>query len=228
MFSVKSGPRRQKGLLRMRFKFGDKVLVEDQLALITGVDAQDEDKPYHVRYFVPEGFEGAWEWLREDELEAHVEVPASPAVTNQDPKKAFGATKPDLALVPPVGTLHQAMAHELGAEKYGAYNWRKDPVEAMTYIGAIGRHLQAYLDGESYTSDTLFEKGDLLGIKGLEGDEELGMVHNLGAIMASCAILLDSMELGLLIDNRPPKGRASAVQTRLQAFKKAKAARQKE
>jgi hypothetical protein len=156
-----------------------------------------------------------------------VPAPVRPVAADPNPKKAFGATKPDLALVPPVGTLHQAMAHELGAEKYGAYNWRQSPVEAMTYIGAIARHLQAYLDGESYTSDTLFEEGDLEGIEGLEDEEAFGMVHNLGAIMASCAILLDSMELGILIDNRPPKGRASEVQTRLQALKKARAARKK-
>jgi hypothetical protein len=123
---------------------------------------------------------------------------------NPNPKKAFGATKPDLALVPPVGTLHQAMAHELGAKKYGAFNWRQDPVENMTYIAAAMRHLQAYLDGEDYTSDSE------------------GLVHNLGAVMAGCAIVLDSLELGILIDNRPLPGKASAVQERIQGLKRAR------
>jgi hypothetical protein len=68
------------------------------------------------------------------------------------------------------------------------------------------RHLQAYLDGEDYTSDSN------------------GLVHNLGAVMAGCSIVLDSLELGILIDNRPLPGRASAVQERLQGLKKAAAA----
>lgn len=122
---------------------------------------------------------------------------------NPNPKKAFGATKPDLALVPPVAGLQMAMAFEVGADKYGAYNWRKDPVEAMTYVAAMMRHAYNFLDGEDISSDG---------------------VSNLGQVMACCAILLDSQALGILIDNRPLPGKSSEVQDQLQAQKKAKLA----
>ena len=120
-----------------------------------------------------------------------------------NPKKAYGETKPNLALVPSAGELHMAMAFEDGARKYGAYNWRKDPVEAMTYIAAAKRHLLNYLDGEQRTSDS--------------------NVHNLGAVMACCAILLDAESLGNLVDNRPPPGKSSSLQEQLKAEKVARA-----
>lgn len=119
-----------------------------------------------------------------------------------DPKKSFGESKPNLALIPPVALAHAAMNMEDGAEKYGPYNWRKTKVEAMTYIAAIKRHIDAYLDGEDLTSDT-----------GLE---------NLGAVIAGASILLDAREQGSLIDNRPTKGKATEVQDRLKAQKQAR------
>lgn len=119
-----------------------------------------------------------------------------------NPKKAFGAQKPDLSLIPPVAQLHMAMALEEGAKRYNSYNWRKSPVEAMTYIAAMQRHIGNYLDGENYTSDSC------------------GLTHNLGAVMASCAILLDALEIGNLIDNRPTPGASSRVQERLREGKK--------
>jgi hypothetical protein len=128
---------------------------------------------------------------------------AQPVCTGDNPKKSFGATKPDLGLCPPVGTLHQAMAHEDGNRKYGAFNWRHSPVEAMTYIHAAKRHLDLFLDRQDVSSDS--------------------NVHNLGAVMACCAILLDSQELGILIDNRPPAGPSEHVQTRLREQKVAEA-----
>lgn len=131
-------------------------------------------------------------------------APAAPPATSAmppNPKKLYGAQKPDLSLIPPVGDLHMAMAFENGAGKYGAYNWRKDPVEAMTYIAAMKRHIDLFLDGQDYSSDA--------------------NVHNLGHAMACCAILLDSQELGILIDNRPRPGASEAVQNRLKAQKAA-------
>ena len=66
--------------------------------------------------------------------------------------------------------------------KYGEYNWRDQPVEAMTYLDAALRHLQLYMNGEARARDT--------------------NVQNLGAVMACCAILLDAEANGSLIDNR--------------------------
>lgn len=118
-----------------------------------------------------------------------------PPAANVNPKAKFGATKPSVGLIPPVALLHEAMAFEDGARKYGPYNWRTNPVEAMTYVNAMYRHLGLWLDGDELTSDT--------------------KVHNLGAIRACAAILLDCLEAGTLIDNRPPKAPSDAVQNRL-------------
>lgn len=131
-------------------------------------------------------------------------VTETPPANQPNPKKRFGAQKPDLALVPPASTLHEAMALEAGAKKYGGYNWRKDPVESMTYVAAAMRHIQNWLDGEEYCADD-------------------DTVHNLGAAKAGLGILLDAMELGNLIDNRPPAGASSQVQERMKAAKVARA-----
>ncbi len=159
-----------------------------------------------------ESFRDTWELVSTAEQEAAAEEPSaraaapsheqvcSTAPTAQvNPKAAYGATKPSVGLIPPIALLHEAMAFEDGARKYGAYNWRTNPVEAMTYVHAIYRHLGLWLDGDELTSDT--------------------NVHNLGAIRACCGILLDSIEAGILIDNRPPKAPSDAVQNRLKAQK---------
>jgi hypothetical protein len=130
------------------------------------------------------------------------ELATSSGVETRDtnPKTQFGATKPSVGLIPPVAKLQCALAFENGAFKYGAYNWRKNSVSAMTYVHAAMRHLDAWLDGEEVTSDT--------------------GVSNLGAVMACCAILLDAQDLGILVDDRPPAGGASALQDRLKGLKK--------
>lgn len=142
-------------------------------------------------------------------LDAPVEwiVPpeVAPKAANPNPKKAFGETKPNVALVPPAATLHAAMAYETGARRYGPYNWRETSVEAMTYIAASIRHIQNFLDGEDYVSDD-------------------PLTHNLGAAIAGLGIVLDAIEHGSLIDNRPPKGPSSATQDRMKAGKVARAA----
>lgn len=109
-----------------------------------------------------------------------------------NPKQAYGDKKPPLHLVPPVAITYMAVALKEGARKYGAYNWRTDDVEAMTYVGAAMRHLGAYLDGENL-------------------DPESGNPH-LAHALASIAILVDAQESGKLIDNRPPAGPMPAVQ----------------
>lgn len=176
----------------LRADFDDRVTVIRAAAPVTQVTLP----------LFPEG--GAWSQPNSTPLEdlaKLVEMVAAPPV---NPKAAFGAAKPDLALIPPVSECHEAMAFEDGARRYGPFNWRTHPVEAMTYVAAIKRHLGLWLDGQEYTADT--------------------NVHNLGAIKASCSILLDCIELGTLIDNRPPPGAAEAVQTRLKAQKVREAA----
>lgn len=108
-----------------------------------------------------------------------------------NPKQAYGDLKPNVALVPGVATLYEAKAFENGAIKYGPYNWRQKAVEAMTYVAATIRHLNGWVDGEEFSSDTVAAGRP---------------VHNLAHARACLAILIDCMELGNLIDNRPLPG----------------------
>jgi hypothetical protein len=108
-----------------------------------------------------------------------------------NPKDIIGRKKPPLELVPSVGIIHEAMAFKDGAKKYGPYNWRMKKVSAMVYIGAMRRHLAAYLDGESHAEDS--------------------GVHHLGHLRACANIILDAMHLGKLVDDRPLPGATSAV-----------------
>lgn len=100
-----------------------------------------------------------------------------------DPKREAGATKTPLGLIPPVAMEEQAWVHKLGADKYGAWNWRETQVLASTYINATLRHLNSWRSGEDI-------------------DPESGRSH-LGHIMANAAILLDAMKYGTLDDDRP-------------------------
>lgn len=99
-----------------------------------------------------------------------------------NPKQAFGAKKPPLAQVPLVALAHASMAFLDGSLKYGYRNWRANPVEAMTYVEAIKRHVMLWAEGEENARDT--------------------NVHNLGGVIASAALLLDAQANGTLIDNR--------------------------
>jgi hypothetical protein len=98
-----------------------------------------------------------------------------------NPKKLFGDKKPPLHLLPLTGMIHQSLAHLDGDNQSRIENWNDKPVEKLTYIGAALRHLELYKYGESYSRDT--------------------RVHNLGAVMACCAIMLDAELNGNLIDN---------------------------
>lgn len=100
-----------------------------------------------------------------------------------DPKGEAGKVKCPMQLLPPFALVQTAWVHGLGAEKYGAWNWRRNQVEAMTYVGAILRHLAAWTDGQ-------------------DNDPESGRSH-LAHIAASCNILMDAEHVGTLIDNRP-------------------------
>ncbi len=110
-----------------------------------------------------------------------------------NPKKAFGDKKVPLHLVPPALTIFAALGFRDGAEKYGPFNWRKDPVETGTYYAAALRHLYAWHDGEEIDADS--------------GN------HHLAHAAACMAILLDAISIGNAIDTRPPAGPASKVLT---------------
>lgn len=138
--------------------------------------------------------------------------PGSSSINPPDPKAKFGASKPDVSLIPPVAIYHEAMAMEEGAynkpNPYGPFNWRDKDVEARTYLAAALRHVLDLIDGIDYTTDPCGAR-----------------VHNAGAARASLGIFLDAQENGRLIDNRPLQGKASAVADRMRADKLANASR---
>lgn len=101
----------------------------------------------------------------------------------QDPKGEAAKLKPQLQLIPPALNYATAGALALGAKKYGPWNWRANKIEIMTYVGAIRRHLDAFVEGENL-------------------DDESGVSH-LGHIAACCGIMLDAQPEGTLVDNRP-------------------------
>jgi hypothetical protein len=113
-----------------------------------------------------------------------------------NPKQAFGDLKIPVALVPPAAIIYTGLAFKEGARKYGPYNWREKSVEAMTYVNAAQRHLMSWMDRE-------------------ELDPDSGNPH-LAHALACLAILVDCMETGNLIDNRPPAGNAGALLKRFE------------
>ena len=102
---------------------------------------------------------------------------------DNNPKTALGEAKPKISSTPTGGIREMGKVFELGATKYGRYNWRLHQVSATVYYDAAWRHLSAWLDGE-----------DL--------DPESGVSH-LAHVMACMTILMDAEKHGMLNDNRP-------------------------
>ena len=100
-----------------------------------------------------------------------------------DPKGEIGKTKAPMWLLPSTALIETAWAHQLGAERYGSYNWRSNKVNASTYVSAMLRHLMAFQDGQ-------------------DADADSGRSH-LAHIVANCNILMDAAACGTLIDDRP-------------------------
>lgn len=111
-------------------------------------------------------------------------------MSDSNPKQAYGDLKVPVQFVPWALVLSAARGNGEGARKYGAYNWRTTKVEALTYVGAMMRHMAAWVDGEEIDPESKEGK------------------HHLDGLAASLAILLDALHGGFLIDNRPPKGPA--------------------
>lgn len=103
-----------------------------------------------------------------------------------NPKDLIGMKKPRLSLVPPAGLVYAALAMANGADKYGPYNWREKKVQVMIYLEAAMRHILSYQDGEEKAKDS-------------------GVPH-LGHALACLLIIIDALETGNLIDNRPKAG----------------------
>jgi hypothetical protein len=117
--------------------------------------------------------------------------PACLAPGSTNPKDALGIKKPNLFLIPPSSLVYQALAMQDGAVKYGPYNWRENSVSASIYIAAAMRHMASWVDGETNAADS-------------------GKPH-LGHALACLGIIVDALETGNLVDDRPKVGAASKV-----------------
>jgi len=117
--------------------------------------------------------------------------PSAGSPLPENPKAIHGRAKPSLALMPAAAMIEAAGVFQLGADKYGPFNWRKDPVEAMTYANAALRHIASWIDGN-------------------DNDAESGE-HELAHAMCCMAIVLDARANDKLIDDRPHKGVAASL-----------------
>ena len=106
-----------------------------------------------------------------------------------NPKDLVGAKKAPLRYVPPALNIAVSQVMEHGASKYGPFNWREQPVSAMTYIEAIFRHLYAWMDGQNSAEDS-------------------GLSH-LAHAAAGLGILIDAEFNGSLLDDRATPGPAA-------------------
>lgn len=120
---------------------------------------------------------------------------------NTNPKDLEGNKKPRISLVPPSSIIHLANSFKEGADKYGAYNWRTNKVQLMIYLDAIMRHVLAIIDGED-----------------IDPESKVGKLH-IDGVLASAAVVIDALEGGNLIDNRPPKGNAGELIRKLGGVK---------
>ena len=114
---------------------------------------------------------------------AVIKAQEKPAKASPNPKQAYGDKKPPVHLIHQIAQLHESAALHSGKRKYGENNYLETAVEAMTYVGAILRHLGQWVSGERV--------------------DQKELVHHLGAIRACTNILLTAEATGMLIDNRP-------------------------
>lgn len=101
-----------------------------------------------------------------------------------NPKDMAAVSKLPVHFVPPILQVYAAIGFAEGAYKYGAYNWRPGGARASIYYSALFRHMAKWWNGE-----------DL--------DPSTGVPHLANAI--SClGIIVDALEQGCLVDDRPP------------------------
>lgn len=118
-----------------------------------------------------------------------VMMPVTPKVDSQllpddNPKSQFGVKKaPSFSVIPMTAILVEGQVMALGAAKYGPFNWREKNVAASVYIDAAMRHLTAFNAGEDNDPESL--------------------VSHCGHVRACMGILIDAIEQGCLIDDRP-------------------------
>lgn len=126
-----------------------------------------------------------------------VDPPVDPPA---NPKTLMGNKKVrNLSVIPMTALIQEARAMEYGAfhspradgtKGYGPFNWRDSNIEYMTYVEAAFRHIMAAADREDIDPET--------------GEYK---VPHLALARATLGILIDALEHGTVIDNRPKNAR---------------------
>ncbi len=106
----------------------------------------------------------------------------------ENPKHAFGLSKPCLSAVPIPPLMEAAMGMGEGAWKYGRHNYRHTRIYASIYFDAVMRHMFAWWEGE----DT---------------DPDSGL-HHVTKALCSLLVLRDAQIRGMDEDDRPPRSEA--------------------
>lgn len=114
-----------------------------------------------------------------------------------NPKDEAARLKADMSLLPGAALAHTCVAFADGEKKYGRCNWRRIKIAALVYSAAAVRHIKRWEDGLDY--------------------DPVSGAHELAHAVSSLMIILDAMECGTLIDNRPAKGETDATIARLAA-----------
>jgi hypothetical protein len=104
---------------------------------------------------------------------------------SENPKHYAAARKVPFNDIPMAVVAEVAMVFRLGANKYGAFNYRKDAVRVSDYVAALKRHL------------TLFEDF------GQDIDPE-SLLGELSHMAATAMVLRDAQLRNMMIDDRPP------------------------
>lgn len=115
-------------------------------------------------------------------VEQQEEPLVSDLMRGVNPKDLVGAKKPQMGLIPVGAMASVARVMELGAKKYGPYNWRSKAIKLMVYAHAALRHLFSWIGGET-------------------NDPESGEPH-LAHAAACCLIALDARATGNAVDDR--------------------------
>jgi len=116
------------------------------------------------------------------QMENHVE--AQQLKKESNPKDLAASDRLDLTLFPDTAVVYGALAMSEGSMKYGGFNYREKGIRISVYIAAVRRHLTKYYNGE--------------------WEDKKTKVPHLGSAIAGLAIIVDSVEMGKAIDDRPP------------------------
>lgn len=112
-----------------------------------------------------------------------------------NPKDRAAEDRIDLSLFPDTAVVYGALGMTEGDCKYGGYNYRPGGVRASTYVSACRRHLYKWWNGD-------------------DEDPITGVPH-LASAIACLAVIVDSLEAGVLQDNRPPKVSLEGLMNRM-------------